>query len=651
MRTYIWQSLSSLIGLVSIAILSFVFVPTLTLAETTPTSNLVTTSNSTLMEPTRELTLREYVSQYVNNPNRYLDKIGAYDPDAAASTTYTLSQVYGTSSFSTIKTNVINDFNAGDMIFSYGPAGPRDSSNPSVREIPWRDQLRFCEDSRIDIPNTDTASAVAYTNPRCIDSNDTIDWLVLQIALRKSVKPENRFKVVLEKYGVDPEQGYVINQAVSLPTGTYLKWKKDTEGRAAYVYLLAGAKTDNGTMFSNMNPYSSSGFAAVPEIVEDIVIESPYVNGRDNRRRLAVGENAISFARGARNIKIIGGGSIRNLKFDPVRQGGRAIQCEQGCENLLVDGLTIIGTSIGISSGVHQQNQNTLPEEDMMQSTLVARNLIIDRVDVPFTFYNDKLSETHGPTSTGVPYKDRQSVLIENATITNSGFALSSYLNKTMDAISYKDAIKRVIKDSTSGNTTTDYLDYVTKQPIAFTTEKSCYAAGSSFMSTYDTSGIHYKPEAAGIFYFQGGKNVTIRNVIINNLTSVSGTKTSGGLVRGEYGGNLVIDGVVFFSKATALFNFSSGITHPTSFPAKFYNVNIRNIVAQGSITQPLLSVRNIPAIRPRTISTNTTTTSTSTITLTQYACSSPMSQQDKLTVNEWSNVRLNGALVTMPQY
>lgn len=634
--------MSLLVGFGAIATLSFIVIPEPTLAQTTPTSDsAATTPAPTLAEPTRELTLKEYVSQYVNNPNRYLDKIGAYNPDDSATTTYTLSQVYGTNSLPAIKSSILNDFHAEDLIFSYGL-----NQEPIPSTIPWRDQLRFCNTS-------DIISSTDKTNNRCIDPNDTVDWLVLQIALRKSVKPESRFKVVLAKYGDDPDQGYVINQAISIPSGSRLKWEKDSTGRASYVYLLTGAKTDNGTLFSNMNPYSASGFAAVPEIVEDIVIENPYVNGRDNRRRLAVGENGISFARGARNIKIIGDGYIRNLKFDPIRQGGRAIQCEQGCENLLVDGLTIIGTSIGISSGVHQQNQNTLPEPEMMQSTLVARNLIIDRVDVPFTFYNDKLSETQGPTATSAPYPDRQNVLIENATITNSGFALSNYLNKTMGAISYKDALKRVIKDSTSGNTTTDYLDYTTKQPIAFPTEKTCYAAGSSFMSTYDTDtdGIYYKPEAAGIFYFQGGKNVTIRNAIINNLTSVSGTRTSGGLVRGEYGGNLVIDGVLFFSKATALFNFSSGITHPTSFPAKFYNVKIRNIVAQGSMVQPILSVRNIPAIRPRTISTNTTTTSTSTITLTQYACSNPISQQDKLTINEWSNVRLNGALVTMPQY
>jgi hypothetical protein len=220
-----------------------------------------------------------------------------------------------------------------------------------------------------------------------------------------------------------------------------------------------------------------------------------------------------------------------------------------------------------------------------------------------------------------------------------------------MDAISYKDATKRVIKNSTSGVTTTDYLDYTTNQPVAFPATKVCYSTDSAFMKVYDTNEPYYKPEAAGIFYFQGGKNVTIKNIIINNLTSASGARTSGGLVRGEYGGNLVIDGVVFFSKATALFNFSSGMTNPTSFPAKFYKVNIKNIVAQGSTGQPLLSVRNIPAIRPRTVSTNVVTTSTSTITSTRYTCSSPISQQDKLTVNEWNNVRINGAIVAMPQY
>ncbi|ACK84796.1 hypothetical protein Mchl_3991 [Methylorubrum extorquens CM4] len=468
--------------------------------------------------------------------------VGSYMPGGKA---LTLGDVYGSPTPEALRAAIVSDFGGQDLI---PPLDARPNTDQAAEtDPPWSLALRVC--GAADLQGKEN---VFHRRDRCIDLDDTLDWLVIQLALRRSGRPASATLELPRTRGA-----YALNQSLSVSAGTHLRWTPGADGTYSTVVLVG--TTDNGTMFTNMNPYSLDVSPTVVRVLaDDIVFDEPHISGNNIK-----GENAISFARGSRNA-IISGGEIRDLEYDPQRQGGRAVQCEQGCDGLTVRRLRIVHSTFGISSGAIQQNRKLLqPFGDLAQSRLVVRDVEMNDVEVPFSFLNTKLDKSSDP--------DGQSVDIDGVRIVNSGALVRAKIR--------------------SGNT--DTFSY---QPDDGSERVWCYDR-QQLASRYELSQTFYSPGAAGIFYFQAGRDVRIRNVTVVNDPSYP---KIGGLFRGEAGNTISISDVRFRGNARAVFNLTGGITGPVSNAIHLENVRFDRIRAEGEFDTAVLSADDLPVVRAR---------------------------------------------------
>lgn len=497
--------------------------------------------SQSLPDESASMTINQYLERTLP-ADRYQaieQVLGSYVEGAAP---VTLASFYGAASLEDLRSAIVDEFGASDLIPPL--TTPITKSSTESVSPGWHTALRMCTKRDLSGPVN-----VYHKKSRCIDPDDTLDWLIIQIALRRSVEADSAFVLELPRQA----GSYALSQALSIPSGAHLRWVPDADG--AFSYLMLVRNTDNGSMLVNMNPYSTYlSPTMVPSMVSDIWIDNPRIDGRN-----IAGENGISFARGARNIKITGG-EIRNLEFDPVSQGGRAIQCEQGCENLTIEGLSIRHTSFGISSAVHHAIQHHLPDPNMMQSSMTVRDVTMDDVEGPFIFSNSKLDASADP--------DRQEVWVDGATITNSGA-----LTRARIKAAYQSAFSYL---PSSG-------------------ERVWCHDRAALSQIYDLVDGYHGPESLGIFYFQAPRNITIRNVSVVN--DVAYPKI-GGLVRGESGSNITVSNVYFEGNARAVFDLTGGVTGATTNAAKLNNVTFENIDAVGSFDSPVRSATDVPIVR-----------------------------------------------------
>ncbi|RJQ34243.1 peptidoglycan-binding protein [Candidatus Parcubacteria bacterium] len=527
-----------------------------------------------------EMTIHEFL-EHVMPQDRYqaiAPLIGTY---SGSGSPITLGSFYKTTSPDTLRSAIIDDFDIGDLVPPLDALPIASITAPSTPS--WARALRVCGTRDLNGP-----SSLFYKKSRCIDASDTLDWLVIQIAIRRSVESGKQFILDLPKQS----GSYAVNQVLSVPSGLHLRWIADSSGNFSYIAMTGNS--DNGTIFGNMNPYNLYVTPTVaPIMVENVWYDNPRIDGRN-----IPGENGISFGRGARNNKITGG-EIKNLVFDTVTQGGRGVQCEQGCEALRIEGLTVRHSTFGISSNSIEANHHyIIADPNMMQSSMIVRDVVMDDVEVPFVFSNTKADASSEP--------DRQSVDVDGARITNSGALNRARVkNRGIDAFSY-------ISPTT-------------------TARVWCYDQ-IAIAKLYDLS-EYYGPLSSGIFYLSAPRNITVRNVTIDNDSSYP---KIGALVRGESGSNISISDVTFNGKARAVFNLTGGATGPTTGVVKLKDIFFNNITGSGTFDYAVLAATDLPVIRA-----------------VKDSAGKPagrcvvLPNADKFQNIQWNNIRVNGKPIT----
>jgi hypothetical protein len=484
------------------------------------------------------------------SPQRYLtikDKIGSYQSGAPV----TLRSIYGNKTPQELRAALVEDFNLDDLI----PPVPANGiygrffypQHPQAIPL-YKKTLRVCVDQDIanglGVPNDHF-----YKKIRCVDLDDTLDWLVIQVALFRSIEVGKSFTLDLPKQS----GSYAINQVLGLLSNAHLRWVPNGLGEYSYMQMVGEGAF--GTMTGGGNPYSLYYVNFSPEVISNTWFDNPRLDGGG-----VEGENGISFGRGSKNTKITGG-EIRNIVGSFAKQGGRAIQCEQGCENLVIDGLSLNNVTIGISSAVSQAQQSSIiADPNMTQSTMNITNIKMNNVDAPFVLSNTK---TDAQT-----YPDRQMVLIDGVQMTNSGaFRLTNFANTKPDR----------------------YFSVVST-----TTGQRAWCYDKAKIEKFYQLNSFYGPQDSGIFYLDAPRNITIRNVDIKNDASYP---KIGGVFRGEKGTNISVSNVKFSGKAKAVVNFAAGITGLGSIGAKLKDVTIDKMVAQGTFDYNTLSATDIPLV------------------------------------------------------
>lgn len=426
----------------------------------------------------------------------------------------------------------------------------------------WDRQIEVCSDAQLSEGHTSG----------CLDLDDTVDWFVLQTAIFSAPAGTT---LTIDRNAI----GHLaINQSLALPAGTTVEWRPDAEGSYSYLYNV-GSTAAIGGMITSYNPYGRHVDTLLGNVVADLALVEPHIDGNN-----IPGENAVGFARGTRDIRIVGG-KIRKFRFDPVRQGGRAIQCEDGCENLLVKGTTITDTAFGISStALHKRVDVYLPPDgkEMMLSAVQAVDIVMERVEVPFSFLNAKFG--------GSTLEDRQSVLINGAMLRDVGaLTTSQFPNHDITYFAFP-------------NPSTGEMAW-------------CINRTNLVEAAYQTNGDTRNSDGAGVFFFQGGRNIQIDNVTIENSSDYP---VIGGIFRGEVAAHVRVSNISFSGRANAVFNFTGGIGGPTAPAAHFEDAVFSGIKVRGEIKGVSIDVTEIPYRRPR-------------MTSQGYRCTPPQSNNGKL--------------------
>lgn len=248
----------------------------------------------------------------------------------------------------------------------------------------WHDQMKLCTQSRVNAARATTSVAtkdnlIGY----CVDLDDSVDWFVIQTALYSM--PDG-WTLTIPGAG----RNLVFNSTIAVPPGSRIEWLEE-EGAFSYFEVVDRATPNVGSLFSNYNVYGRhSTSTSVLSLVTDLTFIEPHIDGN-----FVPGQIALGFARGAKGIRIEGG-VIRELLFDPVKQGGRAIQCEDVCEDLVIDGLKIHDATFGVSSTALHKSLYLLPPEatDMLLSDVEVRNVTMEGVEVPFSLLNTKFGNS-----------------------------------------------------------------------------------------------------------------------------------------------------------------------------------------------------------------------------------------------------------------
>lgn len=486
--------------------------------------------------------------------------VGSFDADGNRAATR-LKDVYGNVTPAQLKAKLDADFKFTER---FGP------------NRPWNQQIKLCQGTAGELVG------------RCLRASDTVDWLILQMALF-SMPDDKSAWLILPATG----KHYVVNKALSVSSHERLRWTPSSNGTFSYLYSKPDRTVGDpllGTVIGTYNPYwyqdpsPTQGNNRLGSLVEDIVIEKPHIDGT-----FSSGDNGLSFVRGVKDIRIEGG-VIRNLLFDPGIQSGRGVMCEQGCQNLSIRGTTIQSTTFGISSHVDQRFgtasssapypyiQNGITE----QTSLSISNITMRDVEIPFTFVNENANAAAS---------DQQRVSIDGVRIENGG-ALT------------RAKVKNNVIPYFSFTSTTDNKQYFCMNRTAYVTD------------AYDTVNEFQSAQAAGIFVFNGGRNVNIRNVTINNDSSYP---MIGGIVRGEDAARVSLENVTFTGKVKAPLNFTGS---PRTPDRVFSDSSFSKISVSGYQYKKQIDTTRFPFSRA---------TKTSTSIGAKDACSPALSNENRL--------------------
>lgn len=351
---------------------------------------------------------------------------------------------------------------------------------------------------------------------------------------------------------------WTINQSLVLFNNQGVKWKENSyiKFSPAQEDSIAGSGSIGTILIGGLNPYSM--FPTVSNYhpdrkysldkktvknVSNIFLLNPHIDSGS-----FVGENGISFAGGASNILIFNG-QIKNVYFDKDRQGGKAVQCELGCTNLIINELQIENASFGVSASVHPQAQWKLPFENASQATAFVRNIKMTNVDVPFNALNAGADREEAPIAYSVDQaiknirnnpKKGQLLYVNGFQLTNSG-ALSS--------------------NTSIRNENAKYIG-------------SCLATSSDVGYHLDDNSELFGTDSAGILYIHGGQNIFLKNGQITNKNY----PRIGGVIRGDFGKNIKLSNIVINGETDSVINLTPGYNGITSPIFELENASFHDI-------------------------------------------------------------------------
>ncbi|MGE4131043.1 MAG: hypothetical protein AB7F86_05360 [Bdellovibrionales bacterium] len=420
-----------------------------------------------------------------------------------------------------------------------------------------------------------------YTSPGYfIDELDTIDWLAIQSALSRG----RGHRVEIPAGTGD----YIVNQTIVVFGNTRVQWTPSASGRFSFVQFenLGGGTADLlGSVFSNLNPYSGypTRMDDFDPSAENILMGNPHIDA--GAQTGVLGLNAIGLARGLRSAWITGG-ILRNARFNMITFGGKAIQCEQGCQDLIVENLRIENSSFGIASSSFRDAEfdANLPvsmQGQLAQSLVLARRLTFDRVEVPLFSISDVLTASAGVAKLSEgdfvrslegadpkSYYKKQALLVEGFVAIDSGVLNFSKFSNSAPTI-LGDCVQ-VATDLPAGNTDFGYLYFRT--------------------SASKTLPI----EASSIIYSHLGRNIYVSKGEVRNQS----LSQSSSLFAGATGSNIRLKDITTRGRFKNLFSLVSnlnGLTNPAVAGINgFYAENIRHYGSVSVVveTEPMFQIR-----------------------------------------------------------
>lgn len=273
-----------------------------------------------------------------------------------------------------------------------------------------------------------------YTMPLGLQESDEWDWVGVQSALT-AAKNAGGGTVLIPDTGHD----YLLNRALWIGTNTRLVWRTRT-GSSTHSRLVLTGPTDMGAFITNINPYDLrmyAGIADANDIKRIIAKQAGHfackIRIHDPRIRAEIGENGISFAKGAYGIQVFGGqiekstwGTIEDFKRGYNEQGGRAFQFESGVQQVYVQDTKLKDSTMGVSvsAGLYSASRNTDLIYLNAADRIHLRGLTIESTELPFFLAHNLGQSLHAEQRTALLAKAPQSVLIENFTVHDSGLLL-----------------------------------------------------------------------------------------------------------------------------------------------------------------------------------------------------------------------------------
>lgn len=368
-----------------------------------------------------------------------------------------------------------------------------------------------------------------FKSPRLLPT-DEMDWIGIQSAIVAAHLAGGGTVLI-----PDTGKNYLITRPIWLYSNVRYIWLTNPNLKTHSYVELYKPSGPIGTTLGSYNPYvNDSAYEKITlENASEHFTKIPTQEQLDSEnlhRRTAVGfvcksyfyeprvialtgENAISFAKGSYDIQIYGGivrgarfGTAEDVKKGFSPQGGKGIQLESGVQQAIVDGLTVLDSSIGLSAsaGLYLTVRDNPVRYANAADKITFRNITMKRVDLPFLLSHLAFTRYDAQAKSLAP----QSVLIENFDFSESG------------RLSFK--------------------------------HQNAYTNQSYILQ-------------GGIFGFLGGSNITVRNTK-GKMNQIANLNMIGALVRG-YGRNIDIRDIDYRGTISSLVDLHTPLQNAASAP------------------------------------------------------------------------------------
>ncbi|MCB0377766.1 MAG: hypothetical protein KDD33_04675 [Bdellovibrionales bacterium] len=230
-----------------------------------------------------------------------------------------------------------------------------------------------------------------------INSDDEWDWIAIQTALF-AAGLSGGGTVIIPNTGHD----YLLSRSLWMYSNTKLVWEGAVSPQVQSYVKLIKPSYGVGTVISNLNPYDAQTYTGkYDDASTDIEFKRASRNFRckiyliNPRVKAMVGENGLAFAKGAYDVRIVGGhvtGARWGTRQDFINgyneQGGRALQFESGVQKTIVMGLRISDSTMGSSNsaGLYMASRSNNNRYLNAADDIYLKNIFMERVNLPFLF-------------------------------------------------------------------------------------------------------------------------------------------------------------------------------------------------------------------------------------------------------------------------